>query len=670
MIGRLGIDEVTPTVDDGRYPSKAVVGEHIPVAATIWREGHDALAAAVVWRGPGPGGAREVLPMTLADAGNDRWTAVAVPDRPGVCSYRIEAWSDPWATWRHGMLAKLDAGRTADELANELESGARLLERHAEQAAAGRAGAGRAGADGAGADRAWLRRAADALRDGRAPLADRVLAALADRTTRIAADHPLRELLTRSREFQIQVDRRRALTGAWYELFPRSTGGHDAHGAPVHGTFATAAAHLPRVAQMGFDVVYLPPVHPIGATHRKGPDNALTAAPGDVGSPWAIGSADGGHDAVHPELGTLEDFDLLVAEAGRLGLEIALDLALQCSPDHPWVTSHPQWFTPRPDGTVAFAENPPKQYQDIYPLDFDRDPVGLYEELLRVVLFWVEHGVRIFRVDNPHTKPRDFWHWLIRTVKGSHPDVLFLAEAFTRPAVLKGLARAGFTQSYTYFTWRTTKSELTGYLTELVGSVDFLHPNFFVNTPDILPVHLQQGSPAVFASRAALAALLSPTWGVYSGFEVYENEALEDGGEEYAHAEKYELCPRDWAAAVAEGRSLEPWITTLNRLRREHPALGELRTLRFHDIAHDALIAFSKTDPATGDAVLCVVSLAPDGPAAGRLELRGPMPGADLDGTVTALDALTGEKVRLGDGTVTIPAGGPVARIFTWSSHG
>jgi starch synthase (maltosyl-transferring) len=670
MIGRLGIDEVTPAVDDGRYPSKAVVGEHIPVAATIWREGHAALAAAVVWRGPGPGGAREVLPMTASGEGDDRWTAVAVPDRPGVWSYRVEAWSDPWATWRQGMLAHLEAGRTAQDLANELEIGARLLERHAEQAAADRAGPERTAADGAGADQAWLRRAADALRDERAPLADRVPPALADRTTRIAARYPLRELLTTGREFEIQVDRGRALAGAWYELFPRSTGGRDAHGRPVHGTFATTAAHLPRVAAMGFDVVYLPPVHPIGVTHRKGPDNALAAGPDDVGSPWAIGSAHGGHDAVHPELGTLEDFDALVAEAGRLGLEIALDLAFQCSPDHPWVASHPEWFTARPDGSIAFAENPPKRYQDIYPLDFDRDPVGLEEELRRIVLFWAERGVRIFRVDNPHTKPRDFWHRLIRTVKGSHPDVLFLAEAFTRPAVLKGLAKAGFTQSYTYFTWRTAKAELTEYMTELVGSVDFLRPNFFVNTPDILPVHLQQGSPAVFASRAALAALLSPTWGVYSGFEVYENDALEEDGEEYAHAEKYELRPRDWAAASAQGRSLEPWIATLNRLRRAHPALGLLRTLRFHDIGHDALIAFSKSDPATGEYVLCVVSLAPDHPAAGRLELRGALPGADPDGTVSAVDALTGKKVRLGDGLVTIPPGGPVAQIFTWSSHG
>ncbi|MBP0456299.1 alpha-1,4-glucan--maltose-1-phosphate maltosyltransferase [Streptomyces montanisoli] len=659
MIGRLGIDEVTPVVDGGRYPSKAVVGEHVPVAATIWREGHDELAAAVVLRGPGPGGDREVLPMERVDAGADRWAATAVPDRPGVWTYRVEAWSDPWATWRHGMRAKLDDGWTAEDLDNELEDGARLLERHAEQSSPG----------GADAGRAWLHRAAGALRDRRVPLADRVALALDGRTTTAADRRPLRELLTIGAELQVRVDRPRALAGAWYELFPRSTGGRDEHGKPVHGTFATAEAQLPRIARMGFDVLYLPPIHPIGVTHRKGPDNALTAAAGDVGSPWAIGSADGGHDAVHPELGTLDEFGHFVAAAAEHGLEVALDLAFQCSPDHPWVVSHPEWFTARPDGTVAFAENPPKRYQDIYPLDFDQEPAGLYEELLRVVLFWAERGVRIFRVDNPHTKPRDFWHWLIGTVKNSHPDVLFLAEAFTRPAVLKGLAKAGFTQSYTYFTWRTTKRELTAYLTELAGSVDYLRPNLFVNTPDILPAHLQQGSPAVFASRAALAALLSPTWGVYAGFELCENEALGDGGEEYAHAEKYELRPRDWAASAATGRDLQPWIATLNRLRRAHPAFGGLRTLRFHDIAHDALIAFSKTDPATGDAVLCVVSLAPDRPAAGRLELRGPLPGAGPDGTITARDALTGEGVTLGGGTITILPGGPVARVFTWSGN-
>ncbi|WP_449343660.1 alpha-1,4-glucan--maltose-1-phosphate maltosyltransferase [Streptomyces polygonati] len=651
----MGIDEVTPVIDDGRYPSKAVAGEHIPIGATIWREGHEALAAAIVWRGPGPDGSRDLLPMSPSDPGADRWTATAVPTRPGMWTYRIEAWGDPWATWRRGLTAKLDDGRPAEALANELESGARLLERHA---------------PGDEDDRAWLLAAAGALRDEGAKLADRVGPALDDRTTRAVSAAPLRELLTRGKEHEIWVDRPLALAGAWYEMFPRSTGGRDQSGQPLHGSFATAAAQLPRLARMGFDVVYLPPIHPIGETHRKGRDNALSAAPGDVGSPWAIGSAAGGHDAVHPGLGTLADFESFVGVARRLGLEVALDLALQCSPDHPWVTSHPQWFTRRPDGTVAFAENPPKAYQDIYPLDFDNDPVGLYEELLRVVLFWVERGVRIFRVDNPHTKPRDFWHWLIRTVKNSQPDVLFLAEAFTRPAVLKGLAKAGFTQSYTYFTWRTGKEELTEYLTELAGSVDFLRPNFFVNTPDILPAHLQQGSPAVFASRAALAATLSPTWGVYSGFELYEGEALEVGGEEYAHSEKYELRPRDFAAAAAGGDSLEAWITTLNRLRRAFPALRGLRTLRFHPIAHDALLAFSKTDPAGDDAVLCVVCLDPDREAAGRLVLNGPLPGAHPDGTVDAVDAVTGERVRLGGTTVRFAPGGPVARIFTWSNRG
>ncbi|TWE20406.1 alpha-1,4-glucan--maltose-1-phosphate maltosyltransferase [Kitasatospora atroaurantiaca] len=655
MIGRLVIDDVSPAVSGGRYPARAVVGEHIPIEATVWREGHDALAASVIWRRADEEAPGAALPMSLADAGLDRWKATVIPDGPGLWTYRVDAWSDPWASWRRAVSAKLDDGQGAEALANDLETGARLLERYARRADPGH--------------RPRLLRAAGRLRDDRAPLAQRVSDALHEETAEIVARSPLRDLLTRGVPHQIWVDRPLALAGAWYELFPRSTGGRNAAGNPVHGTFATAAADLPRIADMGFDVVYLPPIHPIGRTHRKGPNNALTAGVGDVGSPWAIGSEEGGHDAVHPDLGTIEDFDAFVARARSLGLEVALDLAFQCSPDHPWVREHPEWFTTRPDGTIAFAENPPKAYQDIYPLNFDNDPAGLYAELLRVVLFWVGHGVTVFRVDNPHTKPVDFWHWLIGQVKERHPDVLFLAEAFTRPAVLQGLAKAGFTQSYTYFTWRTAKQELTDYLTELVGTVDFLHPNFFVTTPDILPEHLQQGSPAAFALRAALAALLSPAWGLYSGYELYEHRALHQGSEEYLDSEKYELRPRDWARASAEGRSLQPWITRLNGLRREHPALRRLRGLRFHTVDNDALIAFSKHDPATGDTVLCVVTLDPEQVEEGVLTLEPPLPGLEPDGTVSAHDALSGEPVTLGDSTLKIDPAESVARIFTWNGH-
>ncbi|MEV7027396.1 alpha-1,4-glucan--maltose-1-phosphate maltosyltransferase, partial [Kitasatospora sp. NPDC093558] len=482
----------------------------------------------------------------------------------------------------------------------------------------------------------------------------------------VAAGAP-RDLVTEGRVHQVEADRRRALFGSWYEFFPRSTGGTDGAGRPVHGTFRTAARELERIAAMGFDVVYLPPVHPIGRVNRKGRNNALDAAPDDVGSPWAVGSAHGGHDAVHPRLGTLADFDHFVAAAHGLGLEVALDLALQCAPDHPWVREHPEWFTVRPDGTVAHAENPPKRYEDIYPLDFDRAPDSLYAEILRIVTFWAERGVRIFRVDNPHTKPPDFWHWLIRTVKAERPDVLFLAEAFTRPAVLQGLARLGFTQSYTYFTWRDTAAELTDYLTELVGSADFLRPNLFVNTPDILPRGLQHAGPAMFAVRAALAAGLSPTWGVYAGFELMEDQAAGPGSEEYLDSEKYQLRPRDFSAARAKGRSLEPWLTLLNDLRRRHPALQQLRTLRFHPCDNDALIAFSKTDPATGDGVLFVVTLDPGAPQAGKVALAPARPAPGRGGPLTARDEITGEIRPLGTVLdVEFTPGMPVARIFSW----
>jgi starch synthase (maltosyl-transferring) len=440
---------------------------------------------------------------------------------------------------------------------------------------------------------------------------------------------PLRDLITRGASYKVWVDRPRALFSSWYEFFPRSTGGWDDYGNPVHGTFATAARELDRIAGMGFDVVYLPPIHPIGEVNRKGPNNAMKASPSDIGSPWAIGSVEGGHDAVHPQLGTLEDFEAFVARARELGMEVALDFALQCAPDHPWAKEHQEWFTIRPDGTIAYAENPPKRYQDIYPLNFDTDPRGISLEMLRVMVFWIERGVQIFRVDNPHTKPPDFWQWLIWQVKERYPDVLFLSEAFTRPARLYGLARLGFTQSYTYFTWRTSNQELTEYASELVSRVDECRPNFFVNTPDILHASLQQGGPGMFAIRAALAATLSPSWGVYSGFELYENTPVAPGSEEYLDSEKYQLRPRDYAAARAQGRSLEPWITLLNEIRRAHPALQQLRTLRFHHVDSDSLLAYSKTDPATGDTVICVITLDPFLTVSGMVSLD--MPTLDMD---------------------------------------
>jgi starch synthase (maltosyl-transferring) len=453
----------------------------------------------------------------------------------------------------------------------------------------------------------------------------------------------VRDLVTRGADHHVLVERARALDGAWYEFFPRSTGGWDDEGRPVHGTFATATAQLERAAAMGFDVAYLPPIHPIGTVNRKGPNNTLTPGPDDVGSPWAIGSAEGGHDAVHPRLGTIEDFDAFVARARELGLEVALDFALQCAPDHPWAAAHPEWFTVRPDGTIAYAENPPKRYQDIYPVNFDTDPEGIYRESLRVVLYWLSHGVRIFRVDNPHTKPADFWAWLIGKVHEVDPGVVFLAEAFTRPARLFGLAKAGFSQSYTYFTWRTGKDELREFFEMHRDRLDECRPNCFVNTPDILHESLQTGGPGMFAIRATLAATLAPSWGVYSGFELFEWQPVRSGSEEYLDSEKYQLRPRDFDRALAEGRSLQPWITRLNEIRRAHPALRQLRTLRFHDVDNDALLAYSKTDPVTGDTVLCVVTLNPFGAEEGTLRLDMEALGLDPFARFGAFDEVSGQ---------------------------
>ncbi|QWF82682.1 maltotransferase domain-containing protein [Amycolatopsis sp. CA-230715] len=629
MTGRLGIDDVTPTVSCGRYPAKAVVGEHFPVSATVWREGHDVVAATVSWRGPGDRLTRQTR-MAEIGTGLDRFAATIVPDAEGSWTYRIDAWGDPWATWVHAVEVKIAAGQEAAELANDLENGARLLERVSRRPERR-------------LERAMLAGAAAALRDSGRELGERVGPALSEEARRVMHEFPVRELITKGKPLKLLVDRERAAFGSWYELFPRSTGGTDEAGRPVHGTFATAAKELERVAGMGFDVVYLPPIHPIGRVHRKGPNNTLTAGPEDVGSPWAIGSAEGGHDAVHPELGTLGDFDDFVARAGELGMEVALDLALQAAPDHPWVGEHPEFFTTRPDGTIAYAENPPKKYQDIYPVNFDNAPRAIYDEVLRVVLHWVSHGVRIFRVDNPHTKPPDFWAWLISSVKDAHPDVLFLAEAFTRPARLWGLAKLGFTQSYTYFTWRTSKEELIEFGVDLVEHADVGRPNLFVNTPDILHESLQRGGPGMFALRAALAATLSPTWGVYSGYELFEHVPVREGSEEYLNSEKYQLRPRDFATALAEGRSLEPWLTKLNAVRRAHPALHQLRTLRFHHVDNDALLAYSKQDPATGDTVVVVVTLDPYAPQEGTVWLDLPSLGFEWHERLIAHDEVTGD---------------------------
>ncbi|WP_045555779.1 alpha-1,4-glucan--maltose-1-phosphate maltosyltransferase, partial [Streptomyces sp. FxanaA7] len=511
-VGRVPVRDVRPLVECGRRPAKAVVGETFEVTATLFREGHGVVAANVVLKDP-EGRPAPWTPMRELAPGTDRWAAWVTPTSEGRWTYRVEAWSDPVATWRHHARIKIPAGIDTELV---LEEGAELYVR---------AAAGVPEAD----LHAVLVAVVGRLRDDTLPAADRLAAASAPEVEEVLTRHPLRELVTSSEPLPLLVERERALFGSWYEFFPRSEGTPE----QPHGTFRTAARRLPAIAAMGFDVVYLPPIHPIGSTFRKGRNNTLSPTPDDVGVPWAIGSPEGGHDTVHPDLGTIDDFDHFVAEARAHGLEIALDFALQCSPDHPWVHKHPEWFHHRPDGTIAYAENPPKKYQDIYPIAFDADMPGLITETTRILRHWMDHGVRIFRVDNPHTKPVVFWEQVIAHINATDPDVIFLAEAFTRPAMMHTLAATGFQQSYTYFTWRTTKAELTDYATELAGeAAAYMRPNFFVNTPDILHAFLQEGGRPAFELRAVLAATLSPTWGVYSGYELCENAPLKPGSEE------------------------------------------------------------------------------------------------------------------------------------------
>ncbi|HVF20007.1 MAG TPA: alpha-1,4-glucan--maltose-1-phosphate maltosyltransferase [Mycobacteriales bacterium] len=593
MIGRIVISDVRPQVSCGRWSARAVVGETFPVEATVFREGHDLIGASVLLRAPESGkGGGKARRIPMRSLGLDRYAADVTVDAPGRWSFAIEAFADPIATWQHGIELKHADGQ---DVSLELEEGALLFEAALSAVPKGvRTAPYRAAFDSA----------VKALRgaDGSSGVDAALEVVLGPEVRDVLVRYPVRHLVTVGDKLSVLVDRPRALYGSWYEFFPRSEGAAEGRS----GTFRTAMKRLDAIAAMGFDVVYLPPIHPIGAAYRKGPNNSLEAGPADPGSPWAIGSADGGHDAVHPELGTLSDFDAFVARSRELGMEVALDLALQCSPDHPWVTEHPEWFTTRADGSIAYAENPPKKYQDIYPLDFDNDPQGLYAEVRRVVQHWIDHGVEIFRVDNPHTKPLDFWEWLIADVRALHPDVVFLAEAFTRPPMMQTLAKIGFTQSYTYFTWRNAKWELEEYLRELAHSevADYMRPNFFVNTPDILHAYLQHGGPPAFKIRAALAATMSPSWGVYSGFELFEGRAVREGSEEYHDSEKYQYRPRDWSAP-----GLTPYLTRLNEIRRRHPALHWLRNIRFHPTDDDAILAYSKKHG--DDVVLCVVNTDP-----------------------------------------------------------
>ena len=533
---RIQIQAIEPLLDCGRYAVKRTVGDRVDVYATIVKDGHDILGAAIRVKGPGESGWHE---EPFEPLGSDRYGGGFVVDRPGLWLFQIAAWTDRIATWQDELRRKVEAGQV--ELAAELAEWAVLL--------------------------------------GRTISVEEGLAvAVGDRHGE-AVSKPL----------AVDVDRELARFGAWYELFPRSWGG-----------FRGVASVLPQLAELGFDVVYLPPVHPIGQTSRKGRNNALVAEPGDPGSPWATGSEEGGHDAIHPDLGTWDDFDAMVEAARAAGVELALDFAIQCSPDHPWLAEHPEWFYRRPDGTLKYAENPPKRYQDIYNVNFEsEDWQGLCRALLDVVLFWVGRGIKVFRVDNPHTKPVPFWEWLIGEVRRDHPEVIFLAEAFTSPAMMTTLAKAGFAQSYTYFTWKNTKAELAEYVDQLVAWSPFYRSNAFVNTPDILHEYLQRGGPPAFEARLVLAATLSPSYGIYSGYESFENVAVRPGSEEYLDSEKYEVKQR------ALDGPLLPLVRRLNEARRREPALQRVENVHLLETENDQLVAYAKEN------LICVVNIDP-----------------------------------------------------------
>jgi starch synthase (maltosyl-transferring) len=624
VLGRIVIDDVRPRTSSGRFPPKVAEEERFAISADVFVDGHLLLAARA--RTQTDGGAWSSWPMH--DLGNDRWQVGGV-HLAGIGRHElvVEAWVDRYATWRQEIEAKVGAGV---EVTTELDEGVILLRRLAIHAPPLR--------------RDLIVEAADALARTSCSLDVRLNAALDDAVAAALDGVALPDDVTEGFVGTLWVDRAKAMFSAWYELFPRSEGG-----------FVGVAKRLPDIAAMGFDVLYLPPIHPIGHTARKGPDNTLAAGPTDVGSPWAIGGPEGGHTAIHPDLGTLDDFRSLVHEARAHGMEVALDYALQCSPDHPWVSQHPEWFHHRPDGSIKYAENPPKRYEDIYPINFwpsrdgsaaDGDRLALWQACRSILDYWIDQGVRIFRVDNPHTKPMAFWAWIIETVQRTNPDVLFLAEAFTRPKVMAKLAEVGFTQSYTYFTWRNTKGELREYGMELTAgpAADYMRPNFWPNTPDILAGPLRNGPLAAFRLRAALAATLVPSWGIYRGFEHGENQPAvathhARANEEYGRSEKYELKERSWG----DDAPLAGLLTRLNQIRRSHPALQRLRGLTFHDGGNDWVLSYSRRSDDGTDIVLCVVNLDPDSAQEDTLTLDlaalGVVPGTSFD----VHDELTGE---------------------------
>ncbi len=614
---RVVIEKVSPEVDRGRFPAKRAVGERVVVEADIFADGHDSLSAVLLFRKEGTPSWTEIPMEPLV---NDRWRGEFSVTEIGRYQYTLEGWIDRFQSWRRDLSKKVE---TNQDVSTDLSTGAGLVEKAGERAP--------------DRDAKALKTTAAELRN---PKAERVRIALGEELFQLMKRNPDRTGAVRyEKELTVVVDREKARFNAWYELFPRSCAD-----GKRHGTFKDCEARLPYLAEMGFNVLYFPPIHPIGTAHRKGKNNATKCTPKDPGSPWAIGGKEGGHKAIHPELGTLEDFRALVAKAKDYGMEVALDLAYQCSPDHPYVKEHPEWFWHRPDGTIRHAENPPKKYEDIYPLNFETsDREGLWKEMKSIVLFWIEQGVRIFRVDNPHTKPFLFWEWLIAEIKRDHPDVILLSEAFTRPKVMVRLAKIGFTQSYTYFAWRNAKWELTDYFTELTQSEvrEFFRPSLWPNTPDILTEYLQWGGRPAFAIRFILAATLGASYGIYGpAFELCENRPLEPGKEEYLDSEKYEI--KKWDLSRAE--SIKETIVRVNRIRKQNPALQLDWNLRFHPIGNDQLIAYSKCTRDLSNCIVVVVNLDPHHTQSGWLELPLDQLGLDPSQSYQMHDLLTDAK--------------------------
>jgi len=628
-LGRIPIRHLTPQQPENRWPSKAFAGEVVPFGATVFREGHDVLGVHLIVTDPD--GQWTTHHMAPGAPGTDRWHAEVLLPTEGEWTWRVRAFADEWATWLHNAEIKIPAGIDVPLM---VRMGAGLL--------------ARAGT------RKVVQDAVAAFADPDLPAENKLEIALDPRLTLAINAKPLASLTTDSESLTIRVERTRAGVGNWYEFFPRSEGAKQAKdGTWTSGTFRTAAKRIPAVAAMGFDVLYLPPIHPIGETFRKGPNNTLDPKPGDPGSPWAIGGAAGGHDAVHPDLGTAKDFSYFVSVARRNNIEVALDLALQASPDHPWVTEHPEWFTTLPDGTIAYAENPPKKYQDIYPINFDNDPDGIRVEVLRIIRYWISLGVRIFRVDNPHTKPLQFWEIVLHEINTQYPDVIFLAEAFTRPAMMQSLAQVGYQQSYSYFTWRNTKEELSEFFESISHETSgWFRPNLFVNTPDILTEYLQFGGPAAYKIRATLAATASPLWGVYSGYELYEDVAR-PGSEENIDNEKFEYKARDWAAAERDGTTLAPYLQHLNLIRAAHPALRQLRNLDVHWSDDDSILVYTKYLAAehhngVADAIIVVVNVDPHSVRETVVHLDLTKIGLAPGSTFAVTDLLTGDQFEWG----------------------